>query len=72
MESVKYLLFNARGELVKVGDADSVADGRWRINLSASETRNLPAGSNRLEVAVASTIVSVPSFDSLLFATVSQ
>jgi peptide/nickel transport system substrate-binding protein len=72
MESVKYLLFNARGELVKVGDAASVADGRWRISLSAAETRSLPAGSNRLEVAVAPTIVSVPSFDSLLFATVAQ
>ena len=70
VEAVKYLLFNARGELVTVGEASSTADGQWQIRLSGEQTRNLPAGSNRLEVAVAPRLVSIPSFDSIQFATV--
>lgn len=66
---VKYLVFDARGELFKVGEAEAVGDGRWRISLSAEETAKLTAGSNRLEVIVAPRRVSIPSFESLTFVT---
>ena len=69
IESVTYLLFNGRGELVKVGPATPVKDGQWKVDLTAADTRALGAGSNRIEIAVASKIVSIPSFDQLQFST---
>lgn len=69
VDAVKYLLFNAKGELVKVGDAAAVSDGTWKVDLSAADTRSLGVGSNRIEIAVAPKIVSIPSFDQMQFAT---
>jgi peptide/nickel transport system substrate-binding protein len=67
---VTYLVFDAVGELVIVGQAEAVDDGLWEIVLSAEETGELAAGANRLEVAVAPIPVSIPTFDSLEFVTV--
>jgi peptide/nickel transport system substrate-binding protein len=69
VSEVKYLLFNAEGELAFTGAAEAVADGLWRIALSAEETAQLPEGANRLEVAVAPLIVSIPTFESVEFVT---
>ena len=67
IDAVKYLVFNALGELVFVGDAQAVEDGHWRVTLTAEQTAGLSAGVNRLEIAVASFTVSIPSFASMEF-----
>jgi len=66
---VKYLLYNANGDLVAVGEAAVVEDGKYQIVLPASVTSALVAGSNKLEVAVTSVVVSIPSFASVEFVT---
>jgi peptide/nickel transport system substrate-binding protein len=70
VNEVKYLVFDARGELALVGAAQAVADGQWQIVLRAEETGRLEAGANRLEVAVVPLTVSIPTFSSLEFVTV--
>jgi len=67
---VKYLVFDAVGDLAIVGEATAVEDGLWQIVLSADEMAALEAGANRLEVAVVPLAVSIPSFASLEFVTV--
>jgi peptide/nickel transport system substrate-binding protein len=69
IDQVRYLVFDATGELAIVGDAEAVDDGLWEAVLSANDTSNLPAGSNRLEVVVVSKRVAVPSSDALTFVT---
>ncbi len=69
IKSVKYLLYNAKGELVKVDFAEAVADGQYRVTLPADVTSALEAGSNKLEVAVVPLVVSVPAFESVEFVT---
>jgi peptide/nickel transport system substrate-binding protein len=64
---VKFLVINAEGDVVAVGEADAVEDGLWEIVLTSDITSNLEAGSYRLEAVVVSRLVAMPSFDSLLF-----
>lgn len=66
---VKYLLFDANGALVATGAAEAVADGQYKVTLSAEVTGKLVEGSNKLEVAVISKLVSLPSFGSFEFVT---
>jgi peptide/nickel transport system substrate-binding protein len=66
---VKYLLFDATGEIVEVAEASAVEDGYYTFTLSADTTAMLAAGSNKLEVAVVAIPVSIPSFSSLEFVT---
>lgn len=70
LASVKYLLFDANNNLVAKGDATFVADGKYQVVLSADVTKSLAAGTNKLEVVVASNVVSIPSFQSVQFVTV--
>ena len=69
IKEVKYLLYNATGEVVKVGSAEAVADGQYAVVLSGEDTGTLVAGSNKLEVAVIPLPVAVPTFSSLEFVT---
>jgi peptide/nickel transport system substrate-binding protein len=69
IKQVKFLLYNAKGEVVKVGDAEAVGDGQYSVVLSAADTGALEAGSNKLEVAVIPLPVAVPTFNSLEFVT---
>ncbi len=64
--AVKFLLFDATNTLVAKGDATFVSDGQYKITLP---TTGLAAGSNKLEVAVTSIVVSIPSFSSFEFVT---
>jgi peptide/nickel transport system substrate-binding protein len=57
---VKYLLFDATGALVASGDATAVEDGHFTVTLSKDVTTKLQAGSNKLEVIVSSSVVSIP------------
>lgn len=68
---VNYLVFGSEGELVLEGEAEAVSDGSWQVTLTAEETEQLETGSNRLEVAVVSNVVSIPSFADYSFVTVS-
>jgi peptide/nickel transport system substrate-binding protein len=65
--SVKYLLFGSDGTLIEVGEAELVADGQYVVTLSAETTGKLAAGAAKLEVAVVSSVVSVPSFAAFEF-----
>ena len=69
IKEVKYLLFDANGELAEVGEATAVEDGLWQVTLSAETTGALEAGSNRLEVIVVSNLVALPSFTDIQFVT---
>jgi peptide/nickel transport system substrate-binding protein len=70
MDFVKFLVFNATGQVALVGEAQAVQDGLWRVVLSPEQTAQLAAGANRLEVIVVSKRVSIPATDEATFVTV--
>lgn len=67
--SVKFLLYNAKNEIVDVAAATAVEDGHYQVVLPADVTSKLEAGSNKLEVAVVPLVVSQPTFTSVEFVT---
>ena len=69
IKEAKFLVFDASGELVHVGEAEAVEDGLWEVALTSDITDKLAAGSNRLEVVVVSYRVALPSFGSIQFVT---
>jgi peptide/nickel transport system substrate-binding protein len=69
ISSAKYLLYDATGALVEVGDATLAEDGHYTVTLSAETTGALAAGANTLEIAVAPIPASVPSFATFEFVT---
>ena len=69
LSDVKYLLFDAKGNLVETGAAQALEDGHYQVTLSTDTTSKLEAGSNKLEVVVVPSVVSVPSFASFEFVT---
>lgn len=70
IQRVKYILYDATGAVVGVGDATPVEDGHYQITLGSDVTSKLPAGAARLEVAVVPIPVAVPSFTSFDFVAV--
>jgi len=66
---VKYLLYDATGEIVTVDFATAVADGQYTITLPAEVTGALAAGANKLEVAVGPYTVAIPTFATFEFVT---
>ena len=56
VKSVKYLLYDATGAVVKTGEATFVSDGNYQVVLTADDTKALTAGSNKFEVAVVSNV----------------
>lgn len=69
IKKVKYLLYNAKGEVALVGEAEFVADGQYKVVLPADVTAKLETGSNKIEIAVIPLPVSVPTFTSFEFVT---
>ena len=69
IKQVKFLLYNAQGEIVKVAEAVAVEDGQYSVVLDTATTAALEAGSNKLEVAVVPFTVSQPTFMSVEFVT---
>jgi peptide/nickel transport system substrate-binding protein len=59
---VKYLLFDASGEIVDVGVADFAAEGEYTFTVSAAAE-----GAHKIEVAVLAIPVSIPSFSTFEF-----
>jgi len=70
IELVKYLVFDANNTLVASGDAELVADGQYVVTLGPDVTSALEAGAGKIEVAVASKLVSIPFFSSFEFVVV--
>jgi len=69
ISEVKWLLYDATGALAGTGVAENVDVGQYAITLSADQTGALEAGSNKIEVAVVSKIVSIPTFGTYEFVT---
>jgi len=69
IKEVKYILYDATGALVEIGEAAFVADGQYSVVLSAEATGALEAGANKLEVAAAPYPVAIPTFQSIEFVT---
>jgi peptide/nickel transport system substrate-binding protein len=72
LEFVRYMMFDSRGQLVELANPESVGDGTWKIVLSPKQTARLSSGSNRLELAVTSRLVALPSFRTFRFVTVKE
>lgn len=64
---VKYILYDATGAVVTVGEAAEAGEGLYQVTLGPGVTADLPTGSARLEVIAIPTAVAVPSFSSLDF-----
>jgi peptide/nickel transport system substrate-binding protein len=71
IDFVKFLVFDSRGEVVLVADAEAVRDGEWVAKIPADKTQALKPGSNHLEVAVAPKVVSLASFGAARFVSLS-
>jgi len=69
IKTVKYLLYDATGAVVSVGEATAVADGQYSVVIPADVTANLEAGANKIEVAVVPLPVAIPTFQSFEFVT---
>jgi peptide/nickel transport system substrate-binding protein len=64
---VKYLVFDNEGVLAFVGEAQFVEDGLYKIVFTKEQTALLKVGSNKMEIAVVSLKVSLPSMESIEF-----
>jgi peptide/nickel transport system substrate-binding protein len=69
MAMVKFLVFDATGQLAHVGEAEAVEDGYWTATLSADVTGALEAGSNQLVVVVVSSRAVIPVKATVQFVT---
>jgi peptide/nickel transport system substrate-binding protein len=69
ISEVKWLLYDATGALAATDVATNVAEGQYAITLTAEQTGALEAGSNKIEVAVVSKVVSIPTFGTYEFVT---
>jgi len=70
IQSVTYLVKDATGLVALSGTAEEVAEGQYKVTLSADDTAKLAAGANMLTAIVASKVVALPTFSSLEFVTV--
>jgi peptide/nickel transport system substrate-binding protein len=64
---IKYILFDATGEIVEVGEGVEAGEGYYTITLSAETTGALSAGSTKMEVIAVVIPVSIPSMTSFEF-----
>jgi len=69
ISEVKFLLFDANGNLAFSGLANATEDGRYEIVLTSQMTAQLESGSSKLEAIVVPSVVSIPSFASFEFVT---
>ena len=67
VSQVKYLLYDATGAVLKVGEATAAGDGQYEIVLDTDVTSKLVAGSDKIEVAVVPIPVAIPAFTSMDF-----
>jgi peptide/nickel transport system substrate-binding protein len=67
IDFVRFLVFNSKGDVVMVANADASAEGEWTAKIPAEKSKDLKPGVNRIEVAVAPKVVSLASFGSAKF-----
>lgn len=67
IKQVKYILYDATGAVLTIGEATAVSDGKYQVNLTAEDTAKLAAGSAKLEVAVVLIPAAIPAFTSIDF-----
>jgi peptide/nickel transport system substrate-binding protein len=69
LDMVKFLVFDATGELVFSGDAEEAGEGYFEVVMSADMTGELEAGSNQLAVIAVSKRALVPVREEMDFVT---
>ncbi|MEJ2737457.1 MAG: ABC transporter substrate-binding protein, partial [Anaerolineae bacterium] len=69
LKMVKYLVFDATGQLAHAGEAGAVEDGYWQATLSADVTGALEAGSNQLVIVAVSKRAVIPVRATVQFVT---
>jgi peptide/nickel transport system substrate-binding protein len=69
MKMVKFLVFDATGNLAYVGEAEGVEDGYWQATLGADVTGALEAGANQLVVVAVSNRAVIPVTETFEFVT---
>jgi len=69
IDMVKFLVFDATGQLAYTGDAEAVEDGYWQAVLGADMTGELVAGSNKLAAIVVSKRALIPVREVMEFVT---
>lgn len=69
LTEVKYMVRDSRGNVAVTGVARPVADGHYRVEMLPADTRQLPIGSNTLDVIVLSQLVGGASFGTVTFVT---
>jgi peptide/nickel transport system substrate-binding protein len=67
IQSVKYLVIDATGELALSGTGVVLGDGQLRVTVPGTDTDTLPAGSWKIEVITVLIPVATPSFASIEF-----
>ncbi|NLJ75059.1 MAG: ABC transporter substrate-binding protein [Firmicutes bacterium] len=69
MKEVKFIVLDASGNVALSGFGEGMADGKFEIVLSEEETKNLPVGSNTLEVIALPKLVGGATFGQHTFVT---
>jgi peptide/nickel transport system substrate-binding protein len=67
ISQVKYLVFGNEGNLAFSGEAQLVEEGLYKIVFTKEQSALLKVGSNKMEIAVVSLKVSIPSMESIEF-----
>jgi len=67
ISSVKYLFFDASGDMVLSGSASPVSDGKFQVSLSETSVGLLKNGTSRIEIVVAVSPVVISTFASFTF-----
>jgi peptide/nickel transport system substrate-binding protein len=60
IELTKYMVLDSQGNMLTVGEAEPVEEGKWLIGLDSTETARLSAGSYKLVTVALSTDVAMP------------
>lgn len=69
IQEVKYIVLDAAGNVAYNGYGSAVADGLFEVVLTPEDTKQLPVGSNTIEVIVLPTLVAGATFGQHTFVT---
>lgn len=69
LSEVNYVIGDSRGNIVLRGEATFVEDGKYKVTLTEEQTKQLPVGSNKLDIIVLSKLVGGAQFESVNFVT---
>lgn len=69
LSEVNYVIGDNRGNVYLSGAATLVEDGKYKVSLTEEQTRQIPVGSNTLDIVVLSKLVGGATFESVTFVT---